>query len=749
MGWAWPTRVYPQDVVAPTPKQAGLESQRYGPVVTQQLEVLLGEASTAPERRAAATALLVMADPEAERGLVWALETVDRPSVWEAVAQAVVGTGLDAELGNAVGEALLARLPMAVEARTQARLAEAMWWFDSPAMQAGLIELATDNAQTAGTREAAIAGLAGFGTQDAVGVLVGLTEPGQAEGVRGAAFEALAQSTGRADLGRDRDAWLAWWSSARAWSETQWQARRSDWLARRVRAQTAEQQRVAARLIEAMQGLYRQTATEQRVALLESWLVDALPTVRLLAMDLARQRINDGLPTEDTLRLALRENLEAGDPRLRERSARVLGDLADEQAAQRVALRLAGRLETDPTVLAAYLRLLTRVPQRDAVVPGLALLSQSRLRADAAGMLTAAFDAGLMEPAVARQMAALVRQLLPEGAVPSPQEVQLLARVGEEADWARIEAWLGSESAGVRLAAARVWVNAQRPLDAMIPHLEDATIQPIVYAAVQRRGESAAMLAALVEARPGDQVTNGALLETWRSAVVAMAGRIAVDDAYASILAYVQGEPDALGRLLVLNEACGLFAERLPGSEAERMLTLMRAEAELAAGRDEAALEAVALLESGVAGDAALRRDMVKIAAWLDLMEHQPAVELAEVLLSPAGESGLSTTRQAELVELFSDAALAMVEAEQVDEAAGMLEQLKRALGQRSLDPALAGLLQRAEQRIQDERQTTVVEDGPEGEQGGGAEGAGGAGADGGARSLNHTGGDWELGLSR
>ncbi|MBI1338362.1 MAG: hypothetical protein GC164_15580 [Phycisphaera sp.] len=396
-----------------------------------------------------------------------------------------------------------------------------------------LIDTALRSDEVQAKRLASITCLGFTRDKDAAGTLVQLTDEGQPSAVRESALDALEAMTA-ANQPRDHKAWDAWWSGVRRSSTQKWL---DELLANHQHREWAGDAQSAAlrdQLIDAQRSLYRATAEADRSALLVAMLNNPASIVasRLLALDLAVQRLTDSQPIPDELRLALIERLKDPSDAVRQRSALLLRDLSDGPAADAVARQLESGEPVSPAVLKAFLLLLARQPRAGVVEPAMGFLMRPDVRGEAAAALTAAADASLMTDDQKSETDRVVRVLLSSSSDSVPQLIELLARVGDEESWGRIADYLSNGDDQARLAAARAWAQSNRPVNKLAQLAGDPIVQSVLYVAATKRCNDLETLRALIAHRPEQEQP----LTSWQRAVVAIAGRIdpadvlAIDD---------------------------------------------------------------------------------------------------------------------------------------------------------------------------------------------------------------------------
>ena len=282
-----------------------------------------------------------------------------------------------------------------------------------------------------------------------------------------------------------------------------------------------EVERATARVTDTQRQLYRAAAETDRDTLLASFLTDAIPATRALAIDLTAQLRDDGKRIGPAVAAALVARLDDAVPRIRMGAARLVRDFGDEAGADAVARRLASGRETSADVLRAFLMVLARLPRAEAVEPVMAMLDDAQLRAEAADVLARAAEAGLIPGEQADRLADRVRRQIPQNGAPLPQIIELLGRVGGPEDWTRIANWLEHADDAVRAAAARAWGSSSQPLAPLVARSADPVIQPIAIDAAGRRGAAGTTMVGLARLRPASAPEQAA----WARTLGAVAGR--------------------------------------------------------------------------------------------------------------------------------------------------------------------------------------------------------------------------------
>ncbi|MEM7625670.1 MAG: hypothetical protein AAF333_08580 [Planctomycetota bacterium] len=476
------------------------------------------------ERTAAARTLLEIDDFSADRALAAALGREQPEVVWRAVLQAVATEPAAPPRG--LWRPMLAML-YAVDDTLVTDVVTAMGRYNDPALLARLRKTALASEMPTRERSRAIAALGHRRSQDVAGDLIDLTRLTEAADVQAAAYASLATLTGIERFGADRGRWAAWWDSARKLDALAWQEGLVANFARQRAAHRGGEQQLAEQLREAMRALYRASSPEDQPGTLAAMLGEPLEPTRRLGLELAQERLIDGQPFNEQLRAALRERLDDESAELRGRSAEMLRDLSDRRAAEAVAQKLSTGEEQVGRVLAAYMQLLTQMPQKSAVDPIIGHLDEPGLRADACGALAAVAREGLLAPRRSDEILEKLRGVLADGQRPSPQMVRLLGRIGRAEEWNRIERWIDDRDDIIRQAAAQAWADApDRSLEILAERAEDRVIQPIVIRAAFDRGQNPATLDKLA-ANPPREVQ---FVPAWERALIAMAGRPTISE---------------------------------------------------------------------------------------------------------------------------------------------------------------------------------------------------------------------------
>jgi hypothetical protein len=473
-------------------------------------------------RRDAVRQLLASGHIDARRQLIKEIDTSTDSTVQQAIAQALAGwePAPHVEFRQPLAN-MLPRVDPDVPGLL-GDVAAALGRYEDDGLTKRMMEVAQDRRQTLGYRRGAALTLGYYRQQQVAKVLIDLTDARQPDALRQAAFDALAVLSGIDAYGADADAWQRWWDANRRLSREQFLARLVDNFARYNTRTTTRDQQQQTRLLDVQRQLYRAASPEERTRVLAQMLGDDLAATRQLAMDLMLQRLIDNEPTPPPLRDALVARLDDPLPVMRQRAALLLREMRDEEAANSITQRLIDGNEPMPAVKQAYLLTLARMPRVEAVEPALEMLHDPELQAEAAAMLTAAADAGMLSPEQADRAATTVRQQLRADTLPRPQVVLLLGRVGNDQDFRRIEGWLDARDPAVKQASAQAWAHSDKPLAPLAQRASDPVIRDIVIEASAGRGNDPQTLFALIDNKPVQEQ----VIAAWRRALTAMAQRV-------------------------------------------------------------------------------------------------------------------------------------------------------------------------------------------------------------------------------
>lgn len=669
--------------VPPAPTDP-VADQSGAPPAVDELEQLLLQAELAKAELDRATTSLVRMSVFQIEGAEALMARLLAKDVPQQTRQATL-KALDASAqlpGDAVAKALmgmLSDLPAELSEDWQSALAR----FEDKAITDWAEQVAADKTRHSNERRWAIGMMGQCRQPFAAGSLLELTDPQYGLEVQRWAYEALGRLSHLPGLGKDRDAWTQWYNEVRELDEAQWQRMLYVNLLKLSEDRDALALEVRDRLIETKRALYRATAPAQRPALLGQLMQDPLGAVRLLGLDLARQRAEDNGEFGPDLRQALRDRLDDPRARLREESATLLGQLLDGEAADAMAGRLDRGLELEPTVKQAYLNALTQMPRDKALEPAYKLLQNRGLGGSAAGMLAAAQRAGQGDIDFWKRVRERVKRVIADTEVPNPSVVTLFGLViapDDDAAWQRIDGWLDAEDERVRVAAATAWAGSERSLDVLAKRSADPVLRPIALKAATERGKTAHALKAVTARRP----TELGDIRLWDQAMVAMASRVTPEALLETIdmLADNNGETRQI-REQMLTASIEREGKPEDPSHDDVMLLLARATVRLLDNAPalvvldyEAALMHADKLDPDVA--AAAQRGLVD--AYLADRRIEEAFKLAGSLLKPEGTL-IEGASDHPLVADIASAASRAIERGRNEEAGQTLENLRKLLG--------------------------------------------------------------------
>lgn len=472
-------------------------------------------------RRQAAAEMLAQKNDRANELLIEDLALGSDPVTQQLIVQAILALGQ--EPPRVFIEPLLGLVAQAQEPLLY-DVAQALSRYKDREHVRPLIKSALDRSAPVQRRRGAIVALGYYRDRHVVGKLVGLVGAKEPPIVVDTAYAALARITGTDHF--DQGQWKAWWTQHRHLPDRLWLEAIAGSLGDRNERLIGRSKHLEDRLVEVQRQLYRATPQESRSAMLIAMLNDPLAGARALAIDLCVQRLTDTEPISPELRAALSDRLDDWSSTNRQRAALLLRDLADEAAARVVAQRLISGAEKDPEVLRVYLLMMAKLPQQEVLGLAQLWLADPFLGGEAAGVLAAAVDAGLLNKQQRHDAAKRVRKLLDNSQNPKPKFIELLGRVGGHEDWQQIAQWIASDDDAVKQTAAQAWADSSRSLKGLVQYAGDPVIQPIVIAAVRRRGQRSETLMALIEHKPKQEQ----VVQAWRSAVVAVAGRVSPID---------------------------------------------------------------------------------------------------------------------------------------------------------------------------------------------------------------------------
>lgn len=651
----------------------------------EQLADWIAEAGTTSEVRQQCADRLITEVVDRERGAIQAVVSLldnDRPEYVRRAMLVSISQEPRADEVSLLAEATL-KMRDALPAELEELWVRTLGRLESQDIARELARTASDEQAVLSQRRLAIRALGEhrrlFGAQP----LMELTSVNRLPQVQAWAYEALANLTHQDKLGQDRAAWAQWYNEASSLNATEWQRMLHTNLLLQLRSKQEVESRVQDRLIQTQRALHRATLPDQRPTLLVELMKDPLEATRLLAMDLMRQRAEDGGEFGPLLREQLRAMLDDELAKVREDSATLLGQLLDAAGADLIATRLASGTEGDASAERAYLVALTQMPRAKAMKPGYEMLENPLLQAQAAGMLAASHRAGQGDETYWEEVRDRVRDLLEEVESPRAQMVTLLGLVIEADDdtsWQRIADWVGSQNEGVRAAAARVWAGSDRPLVILANRSDDPVIRPIALRAIAERGKDVEALKAIASRRP----TEAEDIRQWEQALAAMAGRVepgAVIEVL-NTLAKSNGQTRQV-RQRMLTAAIDQSADEDPPSSTRLSLLLARARVRVLADAPAlVVLDYEAALQHADALNQAQRynaRKGLALAYFADARVDD-TVKLVTDLLKPDG-SLVNDANKSPLLEELLEVAVAAIDQGRATDASKLIAGIRVIFG--------------------------------------------------------------------
>lgn len=651
-------------VSQPQPQQARAEREApevqpaaLPPDLADAFQQLTGQPGDLAYRTAVALEIIAIGGSDAQLALAASLGPAYSSEVWHATLDAINTTRGDLPRGDVpdVIVGMRRRLPADLEDAWAAALGR----YELQRISEELEVIARDQRAPLEQRRLAIIGIGHHRRAFAADVLIDLIDPRQRGEVQGWAFQALETLSHQPHIGRDREAWQAWWQHAGSLNRTEWQRELHENLLLLTAEQRGMDRQLRDRLIVSQRGLYRATGEEDKPAVLASMLRDPLEVIRDLGMELARSRLVDGGAFPDAIRVALRESLQDAAPHVREQAATLLGQLSDQPGVAMMAQRLAQGEETVTAVQRQFLIALRRLPNESAVDSLYTLLADRALQTEAAGALAAAAQSGMIDAEMSRKIRERVLEGLVDVQIPRADIVLLLGRVLGENDreWTRVEAWLDSSDDQVRDAAARVWAAAGRPLEALARRSGDPVIRPVALRAIIERGDQPATLLAIALKRP-----DGAIdLDLWGEAMIAMAPRVPAERLLSTLEELEQNPADTQAlRLTMLTQAIerSTRPEGEPASAFPRLLLARAQTQSLADNADLVVLDYEAALPDV---DKLLVEDQQRLyrgltAAYLAQQNADKAFDTARLILLDSEGNAHPAASDDPIIQTFIDA---------------------------------------------------------------------------------------------
>ncbi len=460
------------------------------------------------------------------------------------------------------------------------------------------------------------------------------------------AYVALADLSGRDDLGESRTDWTNWIERAKAMSPDEWQHELARGLSARVARDRQRAQALSDRLADTLRKLHLATLPEDRSKFLASLLADPEPSVRDLGFELVSRELSATStlgPEVGSAAIALLGDTSAV---VRERAALLVAQL-DPPGGQAAILACLER-ETSAQTAAALLSASSRWLTPATIDLALRWLETGTSAAGAASeTLTSAERIGALTDAQRRRALARLRQI--EGAAFPPAACKLTATIGDDNDRRRLAELLRSDRSAQRLAAADALVAYPEFLDDVLTAVaNDGQLLPIAARGIILSRADAATFERLCA------LSNISAQE--KTEALAAIGEFLSSADLLSVLENTPASDPLFGRLLknfadpdrIMSEAAA--AATLP-SLAKGIMLL--ADSHLAGGRGDQALLALSAMPDlrEVVGASAF--DAVQVAAlvamgrpddaetaaseadaWLEAMKSAPGRPYASSLLN-------------------------------------------------------------------------------------------------------------------
>lgn len=460
------------------------------------------------------------------------------------------------------------------------------------------------------------------------------------------AYAALADLSGRDDLGESRTNWTAWIDHAKAMSPDEWQRELARGLSARVARDRQRTQALSDRLSDTLRKLHLATQPEDRSKFLASLLADPEPSVRDLGFELVSRELSATSTLGPEVGSAAIALLGDDSAVVRERAALLVAQL-DPPGGQASILACLER-ETSAQTAAALLSASSRWLTPATIDLALRWLETGTSAAGAAAeTLTSAERIGALTESQRQRALTRLRQI--EGAAFPPAACKLLASIGDDSDRQRVAKLLTADRSAQRLAAAEALVVYPEFLDDLLSAVAlDGQLLPMAARGVILSRADAATFERL------RSLTNISAQE--KTEALAAIGEFLSSADLLSVLKGTAANDPLYGRLLknfsdpdrIMSEAAA--ASTLP-SLAKGIMLL--ADSHLAGGRGDQALLALSAMPNlrEVVGASAF--DAVQVAAlvamgrpddaetaapeadaWLEAMKSAPGRPYASSLLN-------------------------------------------------------------------------------------------------------------------
>lgn len=280
---------------------------------------------------------------------------------------------------------------------------------------------------------------------------------------RDKAARALADFSGRTNLGTDVAAWQAWLSEADAMSDREWQASIAAAQAQRAQAAETAVAETQTRLIATLRRLHLITPASERATLLAELLDDSMSCVQELGFELVQRELSAAADLGPQVGQSAVRLLSSDNPKARSRAAALVRQLVPDGAGSAVIATLG--VETDEAVAEDLLLALQRYQGPECVDGVLAWASHpSKARERALETLWDLTRAGHLRGDEQRTRALAIARGIPV-AERTPASIYLLDFLGSTQDAQAIAQSLLIGPAQVRQAAAQtlVWYEDLQP----------------------------------------------------------------------------------------------------------------------------------------------------------------------------------------------------------------------------------------------------------------------------------------------
>lgn len=434
-----------------------------------------------------------------------------------------------------------------------------------------------------------------------------------------ACSRALRRMTGRLDLGQDSKGWAKWLAGVEFLPEAEWRRVLLEGVAGRADELAASRAMVLSRLVEARRREFLELPQggPRRWELLAGLLVDDVPEVRQLAIELLKRELANGRVPDPIVVDSVADLLADGAAEIRAAAAELLSALAPPNAGALVADALVR--EREAMTAGALLQAAARWPSEQLRAPAMQWLKQGMpARRGAIEALAAMRRAELLpESPDTRAIAEVLGTMRPEDL--SDAGVWLLMQLGEPEQRRVVAGWLAAPALDLRMRAAAALSSVQ---EGVVPLVEAARRDAALF-------DPAARALLEFQVTPEGFARLASLQAPTLEARVAALTRLADKIPLAPLMPVLRAVEPAGAREEVLTRRLGSAPSSDPVVHAGLVLL---AQTRLALGRPARAIEALDLIvvpegETPPADGVAARCTAL---VWLDKLEA------AEKLNAPA-----------------------------------------------------------------------------------------------------------------